>query len=117
ETMARRGGIGIFPQDVPLHLLQESVEWVKSRDTLFETALYVGMDDRVLDVRHLAEKRNHQAVCVVDSHRNLLGIVHKTDTDGVDQFASVRSLLREPLHTVAATDLKGLPADALHKAL
>src|SRR5690625_3780443 len=41
ETMARRGGIGIFPQDTPLHLLQESISWVKSRDTMFETPLYV----------------------------------------------------------------------------
>lgn len=117
ETMARRGGIGIFPQDTPLHLLQESVDWVKSRDTMFETPLYVGLDDRVLDVRHLAEKRNHPAVCVVDDDRALLGIVHISDTENIDQFASVQSLLREPLLTVAADELRGLPQDARDKAL
>src|SRR5699024_3932092 len=117
ETMARRGGIGIFPQDTPLHLIQESTNWVKSRDTLFETPLYVGLDDRVLDVRHLAEKRNHPAVCVVDNDRALLGIVHIADTEAIDQFASVQSLLREPLLTVAASELKNLPADARDKAL
>ena len=108
ETIARRGGIGIFPQDMPLHLLQESIDWVKSRDTLFETPLYVGLDDRVLDVRHLAEKRNHPAVCVVDKDRSLLGIVHVADVEGIDQFASVQALLREPLLTVAQSDLSGL---------
>lgn len=117
ETMARRGGMGIFPQDTPLHLIQESINWVKSRDTLFETPLYVGLDDRVLDVRHLAEKRNHPAVCVVDSDRALLGIVHIADTAGIDQFASVQSLLREPLLTVASSELKDLPTDARDKAL
>ncbi|MDN6147931.1 MAG: GuaB1 family IMP dehydrogenase-related protein [Yaniella sp.] len=117
ETMARRGGLGIFPQDTPLHLIQESIDWVKSRDTLFETPLYVGLDDRVLDVRHLAEKRNHPAVCVVDNDRALLGIVHVADTEGIDQFASVQSLLREPLLTVAASELKNLPVEARDKAL
>ena len=117
ETIARRGGIGIFPQDMPLHLLQESIDWVKSRDTLFETPLYVGLDDRVLDVRHLAEKRNHPAVCVVDKDRSLLGIVHVADVEGIDQFASVQALLREPLLTVAESDLSGLPHDAQAKSL
>lgn len=117
ETVARRGGIGIFPQDMPLHLLQESIDWVKSRDTLLETPLYVGLDDRVLDVRHLAEKRNHPAVCVVDQDRALLGIVHVADTEGIDQFASVQTLLREPLLTIAASELRGLPEDAQTKAL
>lgn len=117
ETMARRGGLGIFPQDTPLHLIQESIDWIKSRDTLFETPLYVGLDDRVLDVRHLAEKRNHPAVCVVDTDRSLLGLVHVADTKGIDQFASVRALLREPLLTVAASELKNLPTDARNKAL
>src|SRR5690625_2591621 len=117
ETMARRGGIGIFPQDMPLHLLQESIDWVKSRDTLCETPLYVGLDDRVLDVRHLAEKRNHPAVCVVDDNRALLAIVHVAATEGIDQFASVHTLLRGRLLTVAASDFKGLPEDARAKAL
>lgn len=117
ETLARRGGLGVFPQDTPLHLIQESIDWIKSRDTLFETPLYVGLDDRVLDVRHLAEKRNHPAVCVVDADQSLLGIVHIADTEGIDQFASVQSLLREPLYTVAASGLKGLPGEAHDKAL
>src|SRR5699024_6876057 len=117
ETIARRGGLGIFPQDVPLHMMRESIDWVKSRNPLFETYLYVGLDDRVLDVRHLAEKRNHPAVCVVDDSHNLLGIVHTADTEGIDQFASVQSILREPLYTVGASDLTGLPTDAQEKAL
>lgn len=117
ETMARRGGLGIFPQDVPLHMIRDSIDWVKSRDPLFETYLYVGLDDRVLDVRHLAEKRNHPAVCVVDDAHNLLGIVHTSDTEGIDQFASVQSILREPLYTVGASDLTGLPTEAREKAL
>src|SRR5699024_3077680 len=37
ETMARRCGLGIFPHDTPLHLIQESIDWLKSRDTLFQS--------------------------------------------------------------------------------
>src|SRR5699024_6012322 len=56
DTMSRCGGLGIFPKDSPLNLLQESISCVISRDTMFESPLYVGLVYRVLDVRHLAEK-------------------------------------------------------------
>src|SRR5699024_2033110 len=49
--------------------------------------------------------------------RALLGIVHVADTEGIDQFASVQSLLREPLLTVAASEIKDLPVEARDKAL
>src|SRR5699024_11290486 len=39
------------------------------------------------------------------------------DTESIDQFASVQSLLREPLLTVAADELRGLLQDARDKAL
>src|SRR5690625_6793041 len=89
ETMARRVGIGIFPQDTPLHLLQESISWVKSRDTMFETPLYVGLDDRVLDVLHLAEKLNHLAECVVVDDRALMGILTIDYTESIDDISFV----------------------------
>ncbi|BDZ53674.1 GMP reductase [Agromyces marinus] len=35
-TLARRGGIGVLPQDVPLQELDESIRWVKSRPARFD---------------------------------------------------------------------------------
>src|SRR4051795_7082464 len=39
ETMARRGGLAVLPQDVPSEVLTEVTGWVKSRHTVFETPL------------------------------------------------------------------------------
>src|SRR5690625_4579478 len=66
ETMPRRGVLGALLHATPPHLHHQPLDWIESRDSLSESALYVGLDDRVLDVRHLADKRNHPAVCVVD---------------------------------------------------
>ena len=37
ETVARRGGLVVIPQDIPLEIISDVIAWVKTRHTLFET--------------------------------------------------------------------------------
>ncbi|NDC46344.1 MAG: GuaB1 family IMP dehydrogenase-related protein, partial [Actinobacteria bacterium] len=37
ETVARRGGIVVLPQDIPLDVVETVVSFVKSRHTVYET--------------------------------------------------------------------------------
>ena len=37
ETMARRGGLAVLPQDVPLEVLRDVTAWIKARHTVLET--------------------------------------------------------------------------------
>src|SRR4051812_42419491 len=37
ETVARRGGITVIPQDIPLPVVAEVVSWVKTRHPVFDT--------------------------------------------------------------------------------
>ncbi|MFZ9248387.1 MAG: IMP dehydrogenase, partial [Candidatus Nanopelagicales bacterium] len=39
ETIARRGGLAVIPQDVPIDIIKEIINWVKSRNTFFDTPL------------------------------------------------------------------------------
>ena len=39
ETIARRGGISVLPQDIPLDIVEEVVGWVKGRHPVFETPI------------------------------------------------------------------------------
>src|SRR5215469_14461163 len=39
ETIARRGGIAILPQDIPADVVTEVVAWVKTRDLVVDTAI------------------------------------------------------------------------------
>ena len=39
ETVARRGGLAVLPQDIPADVVADVIAWVKSRDLVVETAL------------------------------------------------------------------------------
>ena len=39
ETIARRGGMAVIPQDIPTDVVADVVAWVKSRHQVFETAI------------------------------------------------------------------------------
>ncbi len=107
ETMARRGGLGVLPQDVPTEVIASVTDWVKSRHPVLETALKVTADDTVLDVLHLLDKRSHGAVCVLDDSGVLAGVVTAADGEGVDRFSSVGSVMRMPQVQFTADELFG----------
>jgi IMP dehydrogenase len=37
ETVARRGGMAVIPQDIPLEIVADVINWVKSRHLIFDT--------------------------------------------------------------------------------
>lgn len=102
ETMARRGGLGVLPQDIPVEIIRDVTGWIKQRHAVLDTPLRVTANATVLDVLHLLDKRNHGAVCVVDDDRRLAGVVTAADGRGVDRFASVAAVMRMPKVQLAA---------------
>ena len=44
ETIARRGGLAVLPQDIPADVVADVVSWVKSRDLIYDTPLTLGPD-------------------------------------------------------------------------
>ncbi|WP_445153944.1 GuaB1 family IMP dehydrogenase-related protein [Arthrobacter sp. Hor0625] len=103
ETMARRGGLAVLPQDVPLDVLREVTSWVKARHTVFETPVSLHASNTVIDALHLMGKRPHGAVVVLDDGGAVAGIVRAADFEGQDRFASLASVMRhQPLVLDAA---------------
>jgi IMP dehydrogenase len=102
ETVARRGGIAVIPQDIPIDVVAEVVSWVKQRHLVHDTAITLGPTDTVGDAIHLLPKRSHGAVVVVDDDHRPLGVVTEADTHGVDRFAQLRDVMSSQLHTVPA---------------
>ncbi|MCW1249376.1 GuaB1 family IMP dehydrogenase-related protein [Acaricomes phytoseiuli] len=94
ETLARRGGLGVLPQDIPLPVIREVIDWVKGRDPLFETPVVLGPDNTVIDALHLMDKRAHGAVVVVNGEGRCLGVVSAADCTGVDRFTSLASVMK-----------------------
>jgi IMP dehydrogenase len=121
ETVARRGGLVVIPQDIPLPVLAEVVGWVKDRHPVFETPLTLTARETVLDALHLIPKRAHGAVVVVDDARRPIGIVTTEDCSRVDRYTALEDVMSTEVVALDAADLSGPDAlragfDALHDA-
>jgi IMP dehydrogenase len=91
ETIARRGGIVVLPQDLPIDAVKRTVDFVKSRDLVADTPVVLAPDDSVSDALALIHKRAHGAAVVVFERRPL-GLVTEAACVGVDRFARVRDI-------------------------
>ncbi len=103
ETVARRGGIVVLPQDLPIEAVTATVDFVKSRDLVADTPVTLAPEDSVSDAVALIHKRAHGAAVVVDGGRPV-GLVTESATAGVDRFARVRDVataefVTAPVHT------------------
>ncbi len=102
ETIARRGGLAILPQDIPADVVADVITWVKTRDLVVDTAITLSPTDTVGEALALLPKRAHNAVIVVDDQQVPVGVVTEADCAGVDRFAQ--------LHTVMSADPVTIPA-------
>ncbi|MDY6997550.1 MAG: GuaB1 family IMP dehydrogenase-related protein [Actinomycetota bacterium] len=100
ETVARRGGLVVLPQDLPLAAVKHTVDFVKSRDTVVDTPVTLSPDASVSDATALIHKRAHGAAVVVFEDRPI-GLVTEASCAGVDRFTRVRD--------VATTDFVTAP--------
>ncbi|OQO92441.1 GuaB1 family IMP dehydrogenase-related protein [Saccharomonospora piscinae] len=103
ETVARRGGLVVLPQDVDPHAVTDITAWVKDRHPVWDTPLVLTAGDAVADALNLVGKRSHGAVVVVDDDGRPLGIVTETACAGVDRFARLGEVLEESVLTVPLT--------------
>ncbi len=98
ETLARRGGLAVLPQDIPLDVVADVLRQVKASHPVLETAVTLGPDSTVIDALHLIPKRAHGALVVVDDARRPLGVVAESDCRGVDRFTQLhRVMTPDPL--------------------
>src|SRR6185312_10264886 len=61
ETVARRGGITILPQDIPIDVVTDVVGWVKERHLIHDTAITLDPTTTAGEALVLLGKRAHGA--------------------------------------------------------
>ncbi len=103
ETVARRGGIVVLPQDLPVAAVRQTVDFVKSRDLVADTPVTLDAEDSVSDALALIHKRAHGAAVVVDGQGRPIGLVTESATAGVDRFARVRDVALSDFVTAPLT--------------
>jgi IMP dehydrogenase len=101
ETVARRGGLAILPQDIPADVVADVISWVKSRDLVVETALTLAPTDTAGDALSLLPKRAHNAVVVVEDGRPV-GVATEADCLGVDRFTQLSHVMSADPFTLPA---------------
>ncbi|MEV6428128.1 GuaB1 family IMP dehydrogenase-related protein [Nocardia sp. NPDC051463] len=101
ETVARRGGIVVLPQDLPISAAADTIGFVKSRSLTADTPVTLDPERSVSEAVALMHKRAHGAVVVVDSGKPI-GVVTEASCTDVDRFARLRD--------VAMTDFVQAPA-------
>jgi IMP dehydrogenase len=100
ETVARRGGVAILPQDIPVDVVGRVIDYVKGCHTVFETPITLASDATIGEALSLIHKRAHGAVVVVD-RGTPVGLFTEKDADGVDRFAQLGNVMSTNLHRLA----------------
>jgi IMP dehydrogenase len=99
ETIARRGGLAVIPQDVPVEVVSDLIARVKMRHLMYDTPITLAPSSTVGDALNLLHKRAHGAVIVVDDGRPI-GVVTERDCTGVDRFARLRAVMSHDVLTL-----------------
>ncbi|MFD8555009.1 IMP dehydrogenase, partial [Streptomyces fradiae] len=97
ETVARRGGLVVIPQDIPIDVVTDVVTWVKSRHHVLDTPIVLDPAQTVADALSLLSKRAHNAGVVVDADHKPVGVVTDRDLTGVDRFTQLSEVMSKDL--------------------
>ena len=101
ETVARRGGITVLPQDIPLDVVGSVVEYVKGSHPLYETPITLSPHHTIVDALGLIHKRAHGAVVIVDDGNRPLGVFTEADAAGFDRFTQLHAVMSRELVTMS----------------
>ncbi|QBI21330.1 GuaB1 family IMP dehydrogenase-related protein [Egibacter rhizosphaerae] len=115
ETMARRGGLGVIPQDIPEDVVSDAIHLVKQADPLLETPITLAPTETVGHALTLIPKRAHDAAVVVEDGRPV-GIVTSGDCAEVDRFTQVHEVMSRELLTLSTGQAPRDAFDALAEA-
>ncbi|MFK4837480.1 GuaB1 family IMP dehydrogenase-related protein [Microbacterium sp. ZW T2_14] len=110
-TLARRGGLGVLPQDMPLQELDAAIRWVKAQPVEWDTPLVLPPDATVADAARLLPATDGHGIVVaptgarVDAD-DILGIVPATRLGTALPDARLGDLARGRAASVDADDIE-----------
>ena len=79
-TLARRGGLAVLPQDMPLQDLDAAIRWVKAQPVVWDTPIVLPPDATVVDAASLLPPTPGHGIVVAEERD---GRVHIDDILGV----------------------------------
>ncbi|MEO6761612.1 MAG: GuaB1 family IMP dehydrogenase-related protein [Candidatus Saccharimonadales bacterium] len=95
ETVARRGGLAVLPQDILPEVLSEIIQSIKRAPLDYDTPITLLPSSTIQDAMNLIYKRAHNAVIVVDNHQKPVGIFTPKDAINRDMFTPLSEVMSE----------------------
>ncbi|WP_278312721.1 GuaB1 family IMP dehydrogenase-related protein [Lolliginicoccus levis] len=92
ETVARRGGLVVLPQDLPMPAAAETIEFVHSRHHVADTPIMLSADQAVYDGLALITRRAHGAAVVTEAGRPV-GLLTPRACEGVDRYTRIGDVM------------------------
>ena len=99
ETVARRGGLVVIPQDIPQDIVANVISWVKARHTFFETPVTLEAHETAAEALELIHKRAHGVLLVVENSKPI-GLVTQGDLERVDRFTQLGAIMQTDFITL-----------------
>ena len=104
-TLARRGGLGILPQDMHLQDLDAAIRWVKAQPVPWDTPLELAPGDTVTTALGLLPPVVGQGIVVRDPDGGLLGCIPTTRLASALPDARLGDLIHGTLTSLDADDI------------
>jgi IMP dehydrogenase len=102
ETIARRGGVSVIPQDLSREEVEKIVSSVKKAHPIFDTPITLKADDTVYTAMELINKRAHGTVVIVDDADSPIGIFTSEDARGWESFSKLENFMSRDVLTLDA---------------
>jgi IMP dehydrogenase len=100
ETVARRGGLTVIPQDIPLDIVEKMVTYIQSCHPIYETPITLKPNDTIARAMDLIHKRAHRAVIIINDKQQPVGIFTESDANGLDRFTKLEKVMSRDVVTV-----------------
>jgi IMP dehydrogenase len=104
-TLARRGGLGVLPQDLHLQELAEAIRWVKAQPVAFDTPYEASPEETVADVLRRIPAIEGHGIIVSDADGTYLGCLAAIQLGSALPDARVGDLLHGRLTSLDAEDV------------
>lgn len=112
STLARRGGLGVLPQDMPLQELDAAIRWVKDQPVRWDTPLVLPPSSTVADAARLLPATEGHGIVVAEASAaglridDVLGIVPATRLGTALPDARLGDLARGRAASIDADDVE-----------
>ena len=106
-SLARRGGLGVLPQDMPLQDLDAAIRWVKDQSVRFDTPFTFAPDDTVEMALRQVPASPGQGIVIHDAAGDYLGCIVASRLATALPDARLGDLLHGELAALDADDVEG----------